>query len=152
MRKLLPLSLIPALALASCNTTPPPRTYGVAPMPEASSPYSPQCQYITIKTSQGGQGTRPLLVDGQPLLTPGIILSESYPRRAPPVTVTAHCLVNQPGTRPGDADHLKVTGTSTATFTNELNIYVGSSEGSTLQDAYAATHTTSGIFPIIHSR
>lgn len=151
MKTRLPLTLIPALALASCTNTPPPRTYNTAAMPGLSSPYTPQCQYIEITTSQGGRATVPLLVEGQPWLTPGLVLAESHPRSVPPVTVTAHCLVPQPGTRPGDAGHLRVMGTSTATFTNKFTIYVGSSEGSTLRDAYAATHSTSGVFPIIRS-
>lgn len=62
-----------------------------------------------------------------------------------PTTVTAECLAMLDG-------KLTRTGSSTARVNaNAIEIYIGSSEGSSIADAFAKTATVSGVFPIIQA-
>ncbi len=127
--------IIPLLGLLTACQNSGARLYQARTMPGLTSPFTANCTSIRLLAGDGdktlNQSDFSKYFFGQP--NPG------------PTTVTAECFAMVDG-------KLTQTGSSTARINaNAIEIYIGSSEGSSIADTFARTATVSGVFPIIQA-
>ncbi|GGI67758.1 hypothetical protein GCM10010914_30720 [Deinococcus wulumuqiensis] len=127
--------LLPLVSLLTACLNSTVRGYTAQAMPGLTSPFTTDCTALrlvvgNIDTTLDQSETRRVFT--------------SHPNPGP-TTITAYCLAMKNGV-------LTEMGRSQVNVKpNTLNVYIGSSEGSTAADAFTKTATVSGVFPIIQA-